>query len=426
MRLLYSCLLYFLTPFVLARLCLRGWKAPAYLRRWGERFGFYPVEAEKGAIWFHAVSVGEAEAAFPLVRAVQERFPGQSILLTTTTPTGSARVASVLGRAVAHVYLPYDLPCCVRRFLTHFQPLAGVIMETEIWPNLFHHCGQRKIPLAIVNARLSEKSALGYQKVSSFVQRTLSHVSLLAAQTQQDAERFMSLGMDPRTIHVTGSIKFDMELPASLPQEAGEMRQKCFQRRLVWLCASTHPGEDEQLLWVFKNLKRQFPTLLLILAPRHPERSNKIASLCKEAGLPLVKRTDRRRCDSHTDVFLLNTLGELKLFYAASDIAFVGGSLVPTGGHNIIEPAAAGIPVLYGPHMFNFSAIARSLKKTGAAVQIADSGELGQCLGALLKDEKRRAEMGARGRSFVAQNQGALAELMRLLEPFMAGRKRAD
>ena len=416
MRFAYSSILYLLTPFFLLHLLRRASTAPAYRQRWSERFALYRGDrASPTDIWIHAVSVGEAEAAFPLVRALKARYPGTSVLVTTTTPTGSARVRAVLGDSVRHVYLPYDLPGAVCRFLRRFRPRLGIVMETEIWPNLYAQCRRSTIPLFLVNARLSGKSARRYRRLLPLVRETLIDLACIAAQTQHDADRFIALGALPDTVVVTGNIKFDQPVPEGLNEEAAAIRSFIFRQRPVWIGASTHEGEDEQLLDVYVELKRRIPALLLVLVPRHPERFGPVATLCRDRGLSVVLRSENRACDDSTDLFLVNTMGELKLFYGAADAAFVGGSLVPTGGHNVLEPAGLDVPVLFGPHMFNFEAIARNLIEAGAAVQVADKTALAAELLDMLQNEARRRRMGENGRSFVAENRGALDETMGLI-----------
>lgn len=415
MRSLYSLLLYLLTPFVLLKLLIRGRKAPDYRLRWGERFARYSQPHKKEVIWFHTVSVGEAEAAFPLVRAIQNRFPELPILITTTTPTGSARVTAVFEKSVEHVYLPYDLPDAVSRFLAHFRPKIAVMMETEIWPNLFHQCRQNSIPLLIINARLSERSTRGYRKLKRLAEEALCNVSHIAARSENDANRFISLGARPAKVSVAGNIKFDLKLPASLREQAEFIRQSLFLQRPVWIAASTHEKEDEKVLDAFSTIKKTIPDALLVLVPRHPERFDKVAELCQNRKFSLVKRTEEKPCEQETDIFLLNTMGELKLFSTAADIAFVGGSLVPTGGHNVLEPAAAGVPVLFGPHMFNFSEISELLLEKEAAIQIDNEEALAKEVSHLFEHAEIRGELGDRGKLFVEENRGALKKLETLL-----------
>jgi 3-deoxy-D-manno-octulosonic-acid transferase len=414
-RFLYSALFYLATPFILGRLAWRGRKLPAYRSRWGERFAVYAARPEPGVIWFHAVSVGEAEAAFPLIRAVHARFPATGILVTATTPTGSARIRAVLGDSVRHVYLPYDLPDCVDRFLRHFRPVLGVVLETEIWPNLYRRCYENRIPLAIVNGRLSERSARGYRRLRSLCAESLAALSLVAAQTSADAERYVELGADPARVAATGNIKFDVEFSEDMRMGAERIRGALFGTRPVWIAGSTHAGEDEQVLAAFAAVLPDVPDLLLILAPRHPERMDEVAALTAKLGFAVRRRSEGLPCDGSVRVFLLDSLGELRTFYAAADVAFVGGSLVPTGGHNVLEPAAAGIPVLFGPHMFNFAEVGGRLKASGGAIEVADAGDLAEQTRRLYADPAARARTGRRAKEFVAANRGALQRVVELL-----------
>jgi 3-deoxy-D-manno-octulosonic-acid transferase len=412
--LFYTLLFYAITPLILARLLWRGRREPSYRARWNERFACYggaPL-AGQGVIWFHAVSVGEAEAAFPLIRAIARRFPDAPILVTSTTPTGSGRVQAVLGDSVAHAYLPYDLPDAVARFLNRFRPRLAVVMETEIWPNLYHGCAARQIPLAIVNARLSARSAKGYRKLGGFTRATLANVNLIAAQTQADAERFISVGAKPEAVAVTvtGNIKYDLELPSDYFAQAGALREALFGQRPVWIAASTHDGEEALVLQVYARLREAHPDLLLVLAPRHPPRFDLVANLCLAAGWPLARRSQGQDT-ANADVFLLDTLGELRLFYAAADLAFVGGSLVPVGGHNVLEPALAGVPVLFGPHMFNFEEAGRRLIEAGGALRVQDAGELGLRVDEWLRNPQERQQIGQNGRYFVETGRGALGRV---------------
>jgi 3-deoxy-D-manno-octulosonic-acid transferase len=413
-RLFYSLLFYAVTPLLLARLFWRSRRGePGYLARWNERFACYDKatsKPEQGVIWFHAVSVGEAEAAFPLVRAMARRFPDAPILVTSTTPTGSGRVQAVLGDSVAHAYLPYDLPDAVARFLNRFRPRLAVVMETEIWPNLYHACAARQIPLAIVNARLSERSAKGYRRLRGFTRATLANVNLIAAQTQADAERFILAGAKPKSVAVTGNIKYDLELPPDYFAQAGALREALFGQRPVWIAASTHDGEEALVLQAYARLREAHPDLLLVLAPRHPPRFDLVANLCLAAGWPLARRS-LGQSGQNADVFLLDTLGELRLFFAAADIAFVGGSLVPVGGHNVLEPALAGVPVLFGPHMFNFEEAGRRLIEAGGALQVQDAGELGLRVDEWLRDPHDRQQIGQNARYFVEAGRGALGRV---------------
>ena len=411
MRFIYSLLFYLLIPPILWRMLWRGRHEPAYRKRLGERFGLYRQSGpSERVIWIHAVSVGEAEAAFPLIRSLRRQFPSTPFLVTTTTPTGSARVQSVLKAEVAHVYLPYDLPYAVARFLDHFRPDLAVIMETEIWPNLFHASAVRGIPLAIVNARLSERSARGYARLGGFTRNTLANVRLIAAQTQADAERFLAVGAKPETVRITGNIKYDLELPDDYLQQGIVLRDSLFGKRPVWIAASTHEGEELLVLRAFAEIRVAKPELLLVLVPRHPPRFDKVANLCLSEGFTLSRRSFNETA-KQADVFLVDTLGELRQFYAASDIAFIGGSLVAVGGHNVLEAAIAGIPVIFGPHMFNFLEAGRRLKEAGGAVQISEGEELAGVVIELLHDDNRNLRMGKCGKEFVEAGRGALAQV---------------
>jgi len=416
MQVFYSFLIYLLTPFVIVRLIWRGIKAPDYWRRWSERFALYRHAHSQGVVWFHAVSVGEAESLFPLVRLLLAKRPDSKILITTTTPTGSSRVRAIMGKKVEHVYLPYDLPGAVHRFLQHFRPAMAVIMETEIWPNLFSQCSKNNIPLMIANARLSEKSCRRYQKIPSLVQFCLDQVDSIAAQTAEDAARFMELGAEANSVSVTGNIKFDLDLPDNIEKQGRLLKERTFPGRLVWIVASTHKGEDEIFLYCYRRLKQHFPDLLLMLVPRHPERFFEVKSLVQREHFQVLLRTEGKPCKQQTDVYVADTMGELKMLYAAADLAFVAGSMVPVGGHNVLEPAALAVPVMFGPHMHNFKEIAKGLLAAKAAVQCRDADQLFEQTEVLLRDAQQRKQLAERGKIFVQKNQGALQRVYAILE----------
>lgn len=414
---------------MLARLLWRSIKSSGYRYRWAERFGHFPEPIEQPSLWVHCVSVGETLAALPLIRRLQQQYPDLVLVVTTTTPTGSAQVRATLGDQVMHAYMPYDLPGSVRRFLTRVRPHLVVILETELWPNLFAALSERRIPLVIVNARLSLRSTRGYARFAALTAQTLHQVSLIMAQSQQDAEHFLALGAAPRQVMVSGNIKFDMSRPASLDEQAMSLRNDwnagSDTQRPVWIAASTHEGEDELVLDVLKRIKETLPRLLLVLVPRHPERFDRVATLCRDQGLATVRRSQGQTCDIDTAVFIGDTMGELRLFYAAADIAFVGGSLVAAGGHNILEPAMLGRPVIFGPHMFNFHEAAELLLAAGAAVQVANAAQLAGAVLRYAQDSALRLQAGEQGQRVVAANRGALdvtlAQIARLLPPPVAG-----
>jgi len=410
MRLLYTGLLYLILPLALLRLYWRGRHDAGHRRRWRERLGFFPP-LPSGCLWVHAVSLGETRAALPLIRALLERYPDQPLLVTTTTLTGSRQVREALGERVLHVYAPYDLPGAVRRFLRQTRPRLAVIMETELWPNLLRQCAVAGIPTMIANARLSERSARGYARIRRLTASMLRDVTLIAAQAEADADRFRALGA-PR-VEVTGNLKYDLSLPDDLPERGWQLRRELLgEERRVWIAASTHAGEDEPILAALALLRPRWPELLLLLVPRHPERFDGVAALCRQQGCKLVRRSEQRACAPDTAVFLGDTMGELLLFYAAADLAFVGGSLVDTGGHNVLEPALLGLPVLFGPHMFNFTEASQRLLEAEAAWQVTDAAALATAVDRLLADPELRRTVGQRGRAVVERHRGALAALL--------------
>ena len=415
MRRLYSLLFYFVIPFVILRLWWRSLKNPAYRQRWLERFGIYSQTYSQNVIWFHAVSVGECEALFPLIFLIQNRLPQRAILISTTTPTGSARVKTVLGESVQHVYLPYDLPNVIARFLKTFKPKIAVIVETEIWANLYHACAAQQIPLYLINARLSEKSVRGYQKIPSLVIPALNAITKIATQTENDKNRFISIGANPNVVQNLGNIKFDVTVSDAILSEGHALKNILFAARFILLAASTHDGEEALLLACYAKLKLKIPELLLAIAPRHPERFATVKTLAKNAGFNLITRTSQKFCDNKTDIFLIDTLGELKLFYAAADIAFVGGSFVPIGGHNVLEAAAVGVPVLFGLEMRNFAQIAEKMLVEQAAIQCENITELETAVIKLYTQPELRCDLITRAKNFVAQNQGATERIYHLL-----------
>ncbi|MEN8205302.1 MAG: lipid IV(A) 3-deoxy-D-manno-octulosonic acid transferase [Pseudomonadota bacterium] len=419
MRTLYTFLLYLLTPMVLLRLAWRGLRARDYWHRWPERFGSMEPALGEQVIWIHAVSVGEVQAAEPVVRALLESCPDYSLLVTTVTPTGSARVTALFGQKVAHVYAPYDLPGAVARFFDRVRPQLAIIMETELWPNLFHACQQRAIPLLLINARLSARSVAGYRRVRGLAGDTLAAVTEIAAQGETDAGRFENLGANPDAITVTGNLKFEQRIPPSLLEQAAVLRRDWGVGRPVWIASSTHEGEDELILDVFRQLRKQFGDCLLVLVPRHPERFEFVAALCRQRGYHTVLRSEQVSCMAETAVYVGDTMGELPLLYAAADVAFVGGSLVPHGGHNLLEPAALGIPAVTGPHVFNFVEICELLIDAGAAVKVADPDELLQTVTHWLDDANERHRVGQLGRQVVEKNRGALQAVMAIIDRYL-------
>ncbi|MBQ0213189.1 lipid IV(A) 3-deoxy-D-manno-octulosonic acid transferase [Proteus vulgaris] len=419
---LYQVLLYLIQPLIWLRLLLRSRKAPAYRKRWGERYGFCKGKVVPQGILLHSVSVGETLAAVPLVRALRHHYPDLPITVTTMTPTGSERVRSAFGDDVYHVYLPYDLPGSVNRFLKTVDPKLVIIMETELWPNLISKLHQRKIPLIIANARLSERSAAGYQKLGSFVKTMLQKITLIAAQNQEDGERFIELGLKRSHLHVTGSLKFDISVTPELAARAVALRRQWAAHRPVWIATSTHEGEETIILETHKKLLTQFPQLLLILVPRHPERFPKAEQLTRDAGLKYTLRSTDAVPDAQTQVVIGDTMGELMLLYGIADLAFVGGSLVERGGHNPLEAAAHAIPVIMGPHTFNFKNICAKLDQAEGLITVTDSESMATAIASLLNDEDYRRYYGRHAVEVLHENQGALLRLLTLLSPYLPPR----
>ncbi|MBQ14515.1 MAG: 3-deoxy-D-manno-octulosonic acid transferase [Gammaproteobacteria bacterium] len=411
-RAIYNLTFYLAIPFLLLRLLLRSIKAPAYRARWGERFACINVPAnagaEKGCIWVHAVSVGETIAAIPLIQQLQSVHPKRSVIVTTTTPTGSDRVQQLLGDSVFHVYAPYDLPGAVKRFLARVQPSIFIIMETELWPNAIHYCHKHGVKIMLTNARLSKKSATGYDRIKQISRQMLSKVDFITAQSQPDADRFVALGADPEKILVTGSLKFDVEFSAGLNSLSPALDSMRKTQRPVFVAASTREGEDKKILSVLRMCLEQIPNLLLVLVPRHPERFNSAARLCEENGFNVQRRSADVVVGDSTEVLLGDSMGELLCYYRLADIAFVGGSLVDTGCQNVLEPAALGIPVLVGPSQFNFEHICNQLEEAGGLITVADEAELARCVIDLLSNRVKIQEMGDTNRKLVEANRGAL------------------
>lgn len=416
MRLAYSLLLYLAAPFLWLRAL---WKAESRQCR-EQRFGRAPSSATDVEVWVHAVSVGEAMAALPLIRALAAQYPGR-ILVTASTETGSMRLRELLGDTVFHSYAPYDLPHAVRRFLNHVRPARVVIMETELWPNLFRALRVRNIPLLIANGRISPRSFPRYRYWKSGVAGMLADCTLVAAQSEADASRFLALGADPARVKVMGNLKFDFELPSGASARAAHLRRRIGPDRPVWIAASTHDGEEIDALSAHRRVLAEFPQALLLLVPRHPPRFESVAKAIQTAGFEFARRSDlgsdwsQSGAPISAPVLLGDSMGEMAAYYATADIAFVGGSLVPVGGHNVLEPAALGLPVLFGPHMFNAEAARALLSEREAALQLGDAADLAVTVADLFRDAGRRERMGRAARQVVEENRGALRRFLDLL-----------
>lgn len=420
LQLLYTVLFYLIQPVIWLRLWWRGRKAPAYRARWAERYGFIRQPIARGGLLLHTVSVGETLAAVPLVRALRYRYPSMPITVTTMTPTGSERVLSAFGNDVYHVYLPYDLPGSLNRFLNKIDPCLVIIMETELWPNLIMQLHRRKIPLVIANARLSARSARGYRKLGRWLAKIFSTIPLIAVQSEEDGERFISLGVRRQQLAVTGSLKFDISVTPELAARAVTLRRQWAPHRPVWIAASTHQGEETILIQAHKALLKRWPDLLLILVPRHPERFKSVEQQVQKAGLRYILRSSHDVPGSDTQVVIGDTMGELMLLYGIADLAFVGGSLVERGGHNPLEPAAHAIPILMGPHIFNFTDICARLRESGGLITVTDQASLVSTVAELLTNEAQRRDYGHQAVTVLHQNQGALQRLLTLLQPYLS------
>jgi len=407
---------------LLAHLFWRGLSNRDYWSRIPERFGWAPV-LDRPSIWVHAVSVGEVQAAASLVRALLEQYPHIPLVFTTMTPTGSERVRDLFGERVVHCYAPFDLSLPVRCFFRRVQPLLAIILETELWPNLYHYCGKRNVPLVLASARVSTRSVRRYRWLLSLFRETLSHGIVIGAQSEADAERFLSLRASPERTDVTGNIKFDFELPSQVAERGQMLREEHAPGRPVWVAASTHQNEEEQVLDAHRHVRERFPDALLILVPRHPERFAGIAALVEDEGFSVTSRSSGASCSADTEVFLGDSMGELTTFYAASDVAFVGGSLVRVGGHNLLEPAALGIPSVTGPYNFNAEEIAELLQENGASHVVDNAPALGDEICRLLADPELRATQGEMAKSLLEKNRGTLGRLMKLIEPLLPRRR---
>jgi 3-deoxy-D-manno-octulosonic-acid transferase len=414
---LWSFVVYLLMPYALGNLVWRGLRYPAYWYRWPERFGFVQPLPDARTIWVHAVSVGEVRSATPLILALADRYPQHRLVVTTMTPTGAAQVRDLCGDRVTHCYVPYDLPGAVRRFLDRVHPEVAVVAETEFWPNIFAECGRRKIPLLLVNGRVSQASLRGYLRVPRVTRAMLANADLLCAQTRVDAQRLRNLGVPETLIHVTGNLKFDVELPARLLTEAHDLRGQWGRARPVLIAASTHRGEERKVLEAFALLRARLPDLLLVLVPRHPERFQSVARLCRRSGYTVALRSATPGAlPPGTHVLVGDTMGELQRLYAASDVAFIGGSLVSHGGQNLLEACAVHVPVVFGPHMFHFEEISAMALERGAARQVLDVEALAAAVALYFEQPELRRVAGSAAHTLVTENRGALERTLRLVE----------
>ena len=416
LRGLYSLALYLLVPITVYHLIWRGFRQKEYFQRWNERYAVYDHAPHAATVWLHAVSVGEVNAAAPLVNALRTLRPDLKLLVTTITPTGSARVRALWNTSVEHVYLPYDLPGAVSRFLAHFRPNLALVMETELWPNLLLGCRDAGVPAYIVNARLSERSLRGYRVLRPLVARALRTVRRVLAQSPADGDRFVRLGAPAARMTVTGNLKYDVPVADDWPEFVAGFRQRIGDRP-VWIAASTHVEEEAAVVAIHSRIRARWPDALLLWAPRHPERFKAVTQQCVHAGWRVSTRRLTQWPDGDDAVFVIDTLGELLPFYGCAQVAFVGGSLQDIGGHNLLEPAAVGTAVVTGPHLRNFSEIADRLSQAGALRIGGDAAAVAGAIEDLLADAAARAEMVAAGQALVENGRGALGRTLAAIRP---------
>lgn len=413
---LYTLLLYLLLPYILFHLLWRSRRQPEYLRHIGERFGFYCNKPAAPLIWLHAVSVGETRAAVPLVAQLQARYPEHRILLTHMTPTGRETGRQLFGDHVLQCYLPYDFPFAAKRFLRHFKPEIGLLMETEIWFNLVQVCKKARVPLLLVNARMSEKSARKYGRFKTLSRESLQALSTIAAQTEADARRLIELGAP--SVKITGNLKFDVAVPQSAINLGKNLREQFGVERPVFLAASTREGEEVLIMEAFA--KTGIPNLLIVIVPRHPQRFDQVADMLAQRGIRFQRRSEDRPVSPEIQVVLGDSMGEMFAYYAACDIAFIGGSLLPLGGQNLIEAAAMGKPVLIGPHTFNFAEVSELAIQAGAAQRMANAEELTLTVEDLLKAPEKIKVMSAAALAFAGRHRGATERLMAIIQEVLS------
>jgi 3-deoxy-D-manno-octulosonic-acid transferase len=393
---------------------IRSYRSPRYNKRIKERYGLHNFNSQ-GGIWIHAVSVGETIAAVPLVKALQNHYPQTTITITTMTPTGSEQVAQHFSDSVQHCYIPYDLPCSMKRFIRRLKPELVIVMETELWPNMVYQLHCKNIPILLANARLSERSQQGYQKILSLVKPMLNQLSAVAAQYQADGDRFLNLGLQKDKLHITGSIKFDITVTKQIYTQIQHLKSLWSDKRPIWIAASTHKGEDELLLEAHQQILSQYPDSLLILVPRHPERFDQVADLIQQANLRFIRKTELTYLDASISVLLGDTMGELMSLFGTANVAFVGGSLVKHGGHNPLEPAAFALPVIMGPHTFNFASVCNKLSDAGALVTVDSTQTLASTVIHWFSNVKDARKTGEQALNVLKLNQGALEHHINLI-----------
>ncbi len=419
MRLGYNLFTYLISPLLLLHIIIRAIEDKNYIYRVSERFGFYNKDLKGEVIWVHAVSFGEVKAASPLVKELIKNNPLKSVLFTCTTPTGSQLISDTFKGEVVNVYLPYDLKGSVKRFFNWAKPEIAIIIETEIWPNIFEECGHRDVPLVLASACISDRSQNLYKILFSLFKDTISQGIVVGAQTQADAEKFLELGAHKDRTFVTGNIKFDVSAPMDILDKANLFKDEHCKNRPVWIAGSTHPGEEEVLLKAHKQLLDSVPHSLLIIAPRKPERFKSVHNKINDSGLASIKWSEFKGLDANVEVLLIDTLGDLPFFYSVSDIAFVGGSLCSVGGHNLLEPVSFEKPILTGPFLENVKEISFELIEAGGLLLVKDSEELSSQLNNLFADESIKEQMVSGARRVMQKNKGSIDNIMKLIGPLI-------
>ena len=418
-RWLYSLLFFMALPVILLRLYWRGRNTAGYRERWWQRLGYVPALTGNPPLWIHAVSVGETVAIIPLVERLLAEWPDMPILITTMTPTGASRVSAHFGSRVHHLYCPYDLPFTLNRFLRRIKPRACMIVETELWPNMIHTCHQKNVPVIVVNARLSERSLKGYQKIERLTAQMLSKLTLLIAQGEADAQRFAALGMPSEQIRISGSIKFDFAIDDSLLAQGHAVREHAGGRFTVIL-ASSHSDEEQQCLTMMQSVWQRYPDLLLIIVPRHPERFDSVWEQCLKVDSQAKRRSEGALPDKRTRVYLGDSMGELMGLYAAADLVVMGGSFVDVGGHNPVEPAALGIPVIMGPYHHNFAAISAAMAEKGGMLLVNSFEQAAACINQLIEVPQKRQQLGSIAKAYADSQRGALDRVYHEVTPYLS------
>ena len=420
MRQLYNIIFYLILPIVFLRLFIKSLRSPLYKKRWLERLALCSYRSES-SIWIHAVSLGEAVATTPLIKALKKKYPKIDILVTTMTPTGSSHIVKTFGDRVIHTYIPYDYSGALKRFLRYMNPKILIIMETELWPNLLHFCAKKGVPVLLANARLSSKSEKQYKKIKWFMTKILRNINVIATQSQIDTERFINIGAS--SVKTIGNIKYDMSLPDNLSIMSENLSRK-LNGKVVWVAASTHDDEEKQVLEAFKIVKQVFD-VLLILIPRHPERFAEISLLCKKSFKTISYKKDVRNSHKsiplNTEIIVGDTMGDLLLFYSLADVAFIGGSLVPIGGHNLLEAALVGTPIITGTHLDNFIEISQILESKKALIKVGDYDELAGSVIKLLQNRELMREQAQRAKEVLEDNRGVLKKLLGIVDGLLSG-----